>query len=184
MADLKGVDDTLPVRLGGVSLSSGLPDNYVDVNSNAQLLVFPANAGPVTPGAVAGNSGLMAGQYNTTQPILTNTQQSALQTNQFASITVAQRNKYKNVIGNATTVVKSGSGVLNGIIIGNSTTGGTATIYDNTAGSGTVIMAFTLPTGGVNPVPTGITMLGIEFTTGLTIVTAGSTQNNFTLTYQ
>ena len=79
MADLTGVNDTLPVRLGGVSLSSGLPDNYADVNSNAQLLVAPSNSGPVTPGTAASNSGLAAGQYNTTLPTLTATQQAALQ---------------------------------------------------------------------------------------------------------
>lgn len=33
MADIVGVNDTLPVRIGGVSTSSGLPDNYVEVKS-------------------------------------------------------------------------------------------------------------------------------------------------------
>ena len=37
MADLTGVNDTLPVRLGGVSSTSGLPDNYADVTPSGDL---------------------------------------------------------------------------------------------------------------------------------------------------
>jgi hypothetical protein len=126
MSDLTGVNDTLPVRIGGVSSASGLPDNYADVNSGGSLqvagqgtagtpaggvvsiqgvtggtavpvsgtfwqsvqpvsqsstpwLTSDAADGPVTPGTVATKSMLAGGQYNSTQPTLTNTQQSALQ---------------------------------------------------------------------------------------------------------
>lgn len=37
MSDLVGVNDTLPVRLGGVSTSSGLPDNYADVTASGDI---------------------------------------------------------------------------------------------------------------------------------------------------
>jgi hypothetical protein len=92
MADLTGVNDTLPVRLGGVSASSGLPDNYADVNTNAQLLTFPANAGPVAPGTIAGNSGLIGGQYSTTLPTLTNSQQAAVQVDSHGRLLTVNTN--------------------------------------------------------------------------------------------
>jgi hypothetical protein len=101
---------------------------------------------------------------------------------------------YRHLTGNATTTIKTGSGRLHSISINNNTTGGTITVYDNTAGSGTTIMAITTgtPTGGLlsssgqpGPVlmgPLGIN--GLTFNTGLTVVTAGSTSNDFTVIYQ
>jgi len=44
MADAIGVNTTLPVRLGGVSTSSGLPDFYADVLSTGQLKVAISDA--------------------------------------------------------------------------------------------------------------------------------------------
>jgi hypothetical protein len=44
MSDLTGVNDTLPVRIGGVSTSSGLPDYYADVLSTGQLKVAISDA--------------------------------------------------------------------------------------------------------------------------------------------
>lgn len=99
------------------------------------------------------------------------------------------RNKYRNITGNTTVTVKSGNGVLRGITINNNNTGGTFTIYDNTAGSGTkigTIVAGT-PSGGLlsttglqSPVYTNFT---VEFSTGLTIVTSGSSNNDITVCY-
>lgn len=44
MSDLTGVNDTLPVRLGGISSTSGLPDYYADVLSTGQLKVAISDA--------------------------------------------------------------------------------------------------------------------------------------------
>lgn len=100
-------------------------------------------------------------------------------------------NKYKNLSGNVTTVVKSGAGLLRAISINNNTTGGTVTVYDNTAGSGTKIMTLTVgsPSGGLlsasgAPGPINLTALDIRFNTGLTVVTAGSNSNNVTVYYR
>lgn len=100
-------------------------------------------------------------------------------------------NSYINLTGNATTTVKSGSGILHAVIIGNNNTGGTVTIYDNTAGSGTVIMNMQLgtPSGGLLSTtglsgPEYLNALNLGFSTGLTIVTTGSANNNITLIYQ
>lgn len=99
------------------------------------------------------------------------------------------RNKYSNLTGNGTTIVKSGSGVIRGISINNNNTGGDVVIYDNTAGSGTKIVSLQIgtPSGGLlsntglQP-PNYVTMVA-EFTVGLTIVRSGSTSNDITVFY-
>lgn len=99
------------------------------------------------------------------------------------------RNKYRNVVGNSTTVVKSGNGVLRGLSINDNTTGGSITIYDNTAGSGTKIGTFQIatPSGGLlsttGQAGPAYISLTAEFTTGLTVVTSGSNSNDITVYY-
>lgn len=100
-------------------------------------------------------------------------------------------NNYLRITGNATTVVSSGPGALAAILIGNNTTGGTITVYDNTAASGTVIMQLNIatPSGGLlstsgQPSPVLIGPFGIEFLTGLTVVTSGSSNNDITILYE
>lgn len=98
---------------------------------------------------------------------------------------------YINITGNATTVVKQSPGVLGQLIINNNTTGGTITIYDNTAGSGTKISTMQVgsPSGGLLtstglPGPIAMAPLSIGFKTGLTVVTAGSANNDITVIYK
>jgi hypothetical protein len=79
-------------------------------------------------------------------------------------------NNYTRINTNSTTVVKSGAGTLHGITF--CTKGATAnvwTLYDNTAGSGTVI--------GVIDTTTAVAQLpfDVQFGTGLTIVSATGT---------
>lgn len=75
--------------------------------------------------------------------------------------------KYTHITTDATTTLKSGGGILHTICINNPTATATVTIYDNTAGSGTVI-------GVITEAATtqGCFTYDINFTTGLTIVTA------------
>lgn len=68
-----------------------------------------------------------------------------------------------------TTTVKSGAGVLHSITLGE-TAAGTITIYDNTAGSGTILCV--LKASIVEQTFT----FNIDFATGLTIVTAGASK--------
>lgn len=101
------------------------------------------------------------------------------------NIDLAQASTYTNITGNATTTVKTGSGVLTGLLIGDNTTNGTVTVYDNTAGSGTKILGpiqIGTPSGGLlstsgqqGPV---FLPVYIPFTTGCTVVTAGSSNNS------
>lgn len=100
-------------------------------------------------------------------------------------------NQYQNITGNGTTVVKSGPGLLRAIILNNNTTGGTMTVYDNTAASGTKIMTLQLgtPSGGLLstsgfPSPCSLPALDVRFNTGLTVVMAGSSSNNVTVYYR
>lgn len=99
------------------------------------------------------------------------------------------RNRYRNITGNSTVVVKSGRGVLRTITINNNTTGGNIVLYDNTAASGTKIATISIatPSGGLlsssgQPSPT-VTAYALEFATGLTVVTSGSSGNDITVCY-
>ena len=73
-----------------------------------------------------------------------------------------------NITTATTTVIKTGPGVLVSIVL-NETNAGAITVYDNTAGSGTKIatIAAAAASGSI---------LGYlcQFTTGLTVVTAGA----------
>ena len=82
------------------------------------------------------------------------------------------RATYLNITTNETTVVKSGDGVFYGFTINNIgfTTAGTITVYDNTAGSGTLIGTWTIPIHATKFFPP--VWLNASFATGLTIVTA------------
>lgn len=96
-------------------------------------------------------------------------------------------NFFMNITGNTTAEVKTSPGVLHGISVNNCSTGGTATIYDNTSASGTKIMTLKLGslinlTGIVSP----LQLLGLNtrFSTGLIVVTSGSTSNDITVFYR
>ena len=66
MSDLIGVNDTLPVRLGGVSSSSGLPDNYADVNAGGSLQIAGQGTAGTPAGGVVSVQGVSGG---TAQPV-------------------------------------------------------------------------------------------------------------------
>lgn len=98
------------------------------------------------------------------------------------------RNKFRNLTGNGTTTVKTGTGVLRGLSLNDNNTGGTVTLYDNTAASGTKIATVKIGdllsgiTGGSSQTANYLPFVA-EFTTGLTVVTAGSSSNDITVFY-
>lgn len=94
-----------------------------------------------------------------------------------ATVTTKTSYGYANIATNTTTTVKSGAGVLHTLVI--NTRGGTssATVYDNTAGSGTKIA--TIDT----TLSTTAFVYDVAFTTGLTIVTAGVSAADLTVSY-
>lgn len=79
--------------------------------------------------------------------------------------------RFKNTTTATTTVVKTGAGTLRSIVVGNPSAGGTISIFDNTAGSGTSIGIINIP--GTTNSPFRLDY-GLEFTTGLTIVTSAA----------
>ncbi len=142
-------------------------------NLNAQVVGNIASAAtdsgnPVKVGAV----------FNSTLAAITNGQRSNLQTNQFGELAVIIRNKFLNVHGAATTVVKSGSGRLNALVFNSGTSSSIVTIYDNIVASGTIIAT-------INPANSGPFYLqyNAEFSTGLTVTTTVSA-TDITVLYQ
>lgn len=86
---------------------------------------------------------------------------------------------YANIATNATTVVKAGAGTLHSITINTKgASSNTATIYDNTAGSGTKIATIDTTAAQTTLV------LDVAFATGLTIVTATGTAGDLTVAYK
>lgn len=85
---------------------------------------------------------------------------------------------FNNITTNATTVVKSGVGSFHTLVINTRGVGNLLTIYDNTAASGTkiAIVDTTLSTTSF--------LYDVAFTTGLTMVTAGGTPPDITVTYK
>lgn len=70
---------------------------------------------------------------------------------------------YSNITGQATTVIKTGEGILHAITFNKPTATATVTLYDNTAASGTKIGTITVP---ANPLPVTLTP-DIHFKTAL-----------------
>ncbi|HEY1035022.1 MAG TPA: hypothetical protein VGE09_08575 [Pseudoxanthomonas sp.] len=83
-------------------------------------------------------------------------------------LAVSLTGSYVNMTAGATTVIKSGAGVLFAVIVNNPGTTQTLTLYDNTAASGTKIATITLSASASN------LQYGLNFGTGLTAVLSGT----------
>lgn len=84
---------------------------------------------------------------------------------------------FSHLAANGTTTIKSGAGTLHTVSINNTGTTDTVTIYDNTAGSGSVIAVIG------SSVETTL-KYDLAFSTGLTVVIAGTTAPDVTFTYK
>lgn len=170
-----------------VNVSDGTVD-YLGENATLYLNQIASSLG----GAVVGYTGAAAPNFQITvggKDPSSSSQPARM--NQFADLSTNFRNTYRNLTGNATTTVKSSSGTLHGICINDNSTGGSIVVYDNTSATGAKIGTFQIgtPSGGLlstagTPVSSFLGPLGCEFTTGLTIVTSGSSSNNITIFYQ
>lgn len=84
-----------------------------------------------------------------------------------------------NISSNTTTILKLGAGTLHRIILNKAGANtNTVTIYDNTAGSGTIIGTISNVLGSIGSVE-----YDLDFYTGLTIVTATGAAGDFTIVY-
>lgn len=176
---------TTPVRIDPTGTTTQPVSQTTASNLNAQVVGSVASAS-----ADSGNPVKVGSIFNSTNPTFTNGQRADVQSNRNGHVATQFRTTFSRTTGNATTTAKSGAGVLHGVIVGANWTQGIGTIYDNTAGSGTIIMQldFGSPAGGLLsttglPGPVFLGPLGIEFTTGLTVVTTGSTSNDITLVF-
>jgi hypothetical protein len=86
---------------------------------------------------------------------------------------------YAHISTATTTTVKSGAGVLHNISVNTlGTVASTCTVYDNTAGSGTIIAV-------INTLSlSGAFVLDVAFSTGLTLVTTGTVAPDITVSYR
>ena len=82
-----------------------------------------------------------------------------------------EAHSFTNIATATTTTVRTGRGVLAGIVINKAVASGVITIYDNTAGSGTKIGTITSPATLLHS-HISLDFHDAAFTTGLTIVTA------------
>ena len=83
---------------------------------------------------------------------------------------------YVNITTNTTTILKRSAGRLHRVVVNEFNTSNTMTIYDNSAASGAII-------GTVSSSTEGPFDYGVEFHTGLTIVTAGGSAGDVTVVY-
>lgn len=88
--------------------------------------------------------------------------------------------KFANISSATTTAIKSGRGVLYGIVNNNAVANGVITVYNNTAGSGARIATITNPATLTNN-QYSLNYQRAEFTTGLTVVTSAA--DNITVIY-
>jgi hypothetical protein len=132
--------------------------------------------------ADSGNPVKIGAVYNTTMPSPATGQRVNAQANAFGELACRSRNKYLNMVGIVTTTLKSGPGVLHNLCINNGANATIITIYDSTTATGTKIG--TPDVLGINTNVLRCLQYDAEFTTGLTIVSAGSAANDITVTYQ
>lgn len=84
---------------------------------------------------------------------------------------------YSHLAANGTTVLKAGPGVLHTVTINTAGATDTITLYDNTAGSGTKIAT-------INSTQETTLVFNVRFSTGLTVVIAGTTAPDVTISWQ
>lgn len=86
---------------------------------------------------------------------------------------------FSNISSATTTVVRTGAGVLERILVNKAVASGVITVYDNTAASGTKIATITQP-GTLLQTQYDLEY-GVRFSTGLTVVT--SSTDDITVVY-
>lgn len=88
--------------------------------------------------------------------------------------------QYLELANKATTVVKTGAGILSAVVVNNAGSSWTLQIFDGISSSGAAIAgatAFTCPAAG------SVLSYNTYFSSGLTIITAGTTAGSITVIY-
>lgn len=79
MADLTEAQSSQSVKIAGASASTGIENNFLQVDANGNAQVIATSAGSAAGGTAASQSDLAGGQFNASAPLLTTGQQAALQ---------------------------------------------------------------------------------------------------------
>lgn len=155
-ASLSSIDGKLPAigpQLSAQSLSVTFATNVPPLTVNAQVVGAGASGS-----AVSGNPVLTAGSDGTNA--------RTIKTDTAGRGTQAGYAHYMFLNAAATTTLLSGAGVLRSVSIGATSTG-SVVVYDNTAGSGTVIHS-------LNGTLSGFFPLNCVVSTGITVVITGT----------
>ena len=90
---------------------------------------------------------------------------------------ISQQSSYTRITTNTNTVIKTSKGVFSGIVVNTAGATSSATVYDNTTCTGTIIGTFsTLAQISLN--------VGAIATTGICVTTAGGTPADITVLWQ
>ena len=144
------------------------------VNSNRAREVV--NAADSTGTGIAA-AGILAQCNEVSPPTITENQFGNLRMTPDGILLGHEQGKsFLNLASQATTTIKSGAGTFHKLIINTPAATGVITIYDNTAGSGTLIATITQPGALLSSGPVAIEF-DVKFATGLTVVTATATQD-------
>lgn len=150
--------------------------------TTAASLMGISGGGIASGSADSGNPLKTGGKYNSTPPVFTNGQRGDTQISPNGDTFVEEGGRTFCHISTATTTnCKSGAGFLHTLCINTVTASATITAYDNTAGSGTVMLVITNPVSllGMGPI---CASYDLAFSTGLTLVTTGV--QDITATYR
>ena len=163
-------DPTTPTSYMAVGANGA----YVDVRN---VVALPLPTGAATQTTLASIDAKFSALGQTTMsasvPVVLASNHSDIVTKKSAS-------SYAHLNSTGTTTIKSGAGILRRVVVNTNGSGSnTFTIYDNTAGSGTVIA--TIDT--VNAVG-GFFEYGLAFSIGLTVVSATGTSADITVIYE
>lgn len=158
---------------------------YQIMVGDVQAAATDANTAPVKIG----------GKFNTTPQTLSDGQRGQIQLDANSNLRVAeqlqpvyednnagvakveQRFQAQRINTNTTTVLKSASGMIHTVTVGVAGTTSTITIYDNTAGSGTILAV-------ISSTDVGSFHIDSQFATGLTIVTAGGAAADISVSFR
>lgn len=196
MADLSDKDSAQSVKLVGADASTGIETNYIDATVNGLKIdgsgvTQPISAAslPLPTGAATEStqSSLLTATTNRTQKtqITDGTRDGTVKAasappalTDTAFVVTNSPFSYTNITTAATTTIKSGAGMLHTITV-NTTANGSLIVYDNTAGSGTIIATVT----SINNTACSTLIYDIQFNTGLTVVSS-SANPDFTVTWK
>lgn len=175
--------------------ASAVPANAIQVGgsdgTNLRAWAMDTSGNGFVVGSIAngsadsGNPVKVGGVYNSTQTALTTGNRGNAQVDIFGDVAIGNNTSFSHLTANATTTIKSGNTLLYSICVNNLVGGATLTVYNNTAGSGTVFAVINSVLNGASQgwTPHCTQYGGVLLGTGLTVVAAGG-PSDYTIIYK